>query len=95
MELRRVLAIGSGEDKREIKSVELDFDRVTTRDIYDAEQSAVSKGVVVQQFELSKAIQWKIAAKAADIPDYLDTELHPIDFMTLCRAAQHFLMGME
>jgi len=95
MRLRKAIFIGQGEDKKEIRELDLDFERLRVQDIYEAEENAVKSGVVVQYFELNKTIQWSIVAKAAGIPIYLDTDLHPLDFIELCREAQLFLMGID
>jgi len=95
MRLRKAIFIGQGEDKKEIRELDLDFERLRVQDIYEAEENAVKSGVVVQYFELNKTIQWSIVAKAAGIPSYLDTDVHPLDVIERCREAQLFLMGID
>lgn len=93
--LKKKLEYMAGDKKVVVEKVTLDFDKVTIKDIYEADEDAKMEGVVIQNLEYTLPIQWAIVSKASGLPKYVDSEMAISDVLKLCREAKAFLLGIR
>ncbi|MFC4102909.1 phage tail assembly protein [Paenibacillus xanthanilyticus] len=80
-------------DGRQIDTLTLDFDKLKSKDVLQAERRFVAEtGGQALSKELNKAYQAYIVAAAADVPIELIHELYAKDFTSVTMEAQGFLL---
>ena len=93
--LKKKLVYMAGDKEIIVEKVKLDFDKVTIKDVYEADENAKMSGVVIQNLEYTLPIQWSIVCKASGLPEYVDSEMAVGDVLKLCREAKGFLLGIK
>lgn len=95
IKLKKKIEYMVGDEKKVVEKVKLDFDKVTIKDIYEADENAKMNGVVIQNVEYTLPIQWAIVSKASGLPEFVDSEMAIPDVLKLCREAKAFLLGIK